>query len=36
MGVERSTFLVGGDGTVRKVWRRVRVEGHVGDVLGSA
>jgi peroxiredoxin Q/BCP len=36
MGVERSTFLVGGDGKVRKVWRRVRVDGHVGDVLGSA
>jgi peroxiredoxin Q/BCP len=36
MGVERSTFLVGGDGTVRKVWRRVRVDGHSGDVLGSA
>lgn len=36
MGVERSTFLVGGDGTVKKVWRRVRVDGHVGDVLGSA
>jgi peroxiredoxin Q/BCP len=36
MGVERSTFLVGGDGAVRKVWRRVRVDGHSGDVLGSA
>lgn len=35
MGVERSTFLVGGDGRVQKVWRRVRVDGHVGDVLGS-
>jgi peroxiredoxin Q/BCP len=36
MGVERSTFLVGGDGTVRKVWRRVRVDGHIADVLESA
>jgi len=36
MGVERSTFLVGEDGKVKKVWRRVRVDGHVGDVLGSA
>jgi peroxiredoxin Q/BCP len=36
MGVERSTFLVGGDGTVRKVWRRVRVDGHVGAILESA
>jgi peroxiredoxin Q/BCP len=36
MGVERSTFLVGGDGRVQKVWRRVRVDGHVADVLGNA
>jgi len=36
MGVERSTFLVGGDGKVQKVWRRVRVDGHVADVLGAA
>jgi peroxiredoxin Q/BCP len=36
MGVERSTFLVGGDGSVRKVWRRVRVDGHIADVLESA
>lgn len=35
MGVERSTFVVGGDGKVQKVWRRVRVDGHAGDVLGS-
>jgi peroxiredoxin Q/BCP len=36
MGVERSTFLVGQDGKVRKVWRRVRVDGHVDDVFESA
>ncbi len=36
MGVERSTFLVGADGNVAKVWRNVRVKGHVDSVLGEA
>jgi peroxiredoxin Q/BCP len=36
MGVERSTFLVGADGNVAKVWRNVRVKGHVDAVLGEA
>ncbi|PLX39248.1 MAG: thioredoxin-dependent thiol peroxidase [Hyphomicrobiales bacterium] len=33
MGVERSTFLVGADGTVAKVWRKVKVKGHAEAVL---
>lgn len=33
MGIERSTFLVGPDGTVLSVWRKVRVPGHVEAVL---
>jgi len=32
-GVERSTFLIDGEGTVRKVWRKVKVDGHVDEVL---
>ncbi|MEO1198454.1 MAG: peroxiredoxin [Pseudomonadota bacterium] len=36
MGVERSTFLVGSDGTVQKAWRKVKVPGHVEDVLAAA
>lgn len=36
MGVERSTFLVGADGNVAKVWRNVRVKGHVDAVLAEA
>jgi peroxiredoxin Q/BCP len=32
MGVERSTFLIDGEGVVRKVWRRVKVDGHVEAV----
>jgi peroxiredoxin Q/BCP len=35
MGVERSTFHVDRRGTVRQVWRAVRVPGHVDAVLHS-
>jgi len=31
-GIERSTFLIGPDGIVRKIWRKVRVKGHVQAV----
>ena len=33
MGIQRSTFLVGPDGTVRKVWKRVDVQEHDRQVL---
>lgn len=33
MGIERSTFLIGGDGTVLREWRKVKVPGHVDEVL---
>ncbi|MFK7791651.1 MAG: thioredoxin-dependent thiol peroxidase [Devosiaceae bacterium] len=33
MGVERSTFIVGPDGTIAKAWRKVKVPGHVEAVL---
>jgi peroxiredoxin Q/BCP len=36
MGIERSTFLIDGDGIVRKAWRKVKVAGHVDDVLAEA
>ncbi len=36
MGVERSTFLIGKDGKVIKSWRKVKVPGHVDDVLAAA
>ncbi len=35
MGVERSTFLIDAAGTLRKEWRKVKVKGHVRDVLKS-
>lgn len=36
MGIVRSTFLVDRDGVVRKVWRGVRVNGHVAEVQAAA
>jgi peroxiredoxin Q/BCP len=33
MGVERSTFLIGPDGTILKSWRGVKVPGHAAEVL---
>lgn len=33
MGVERSTFLVRADGTIARIWRKVRVPGHAEEVL---
>ena len=36
MGMERSTFLIGGDGTVLKAWRKVKVPGHAQEVLEAA
>jgi peroxiredoxin Q/BCP len=35
MGVERSTFLIGGDGTIRHIWRKVRVKDHAAEVLAA-
>jgi len=36
MGIERSTFLIDGDGVVREVWRKVKVPGHADKVLAAA
>jgi thioredoxin-dependent peroxiredoxin len=33
MGVERSTFLIDGQGVLRHEWRKVKVPGHVEEVL---
>ncbi|MFC0283417.1 peroxiredoxin [Camelimonas abortus] len=35
MGVERSTFLIGPDGVVRRVWRKVKPAGHAAAVLAA-
>jgi peroxiredoxin Q/BCP len=36
MGIERSTFLIDGSGVIRNVWRNVRIDGHVDEVLEAA
>ncbi|HTI66566.1 MAG TPA: peroxiredoxin [Caulobacteraceae bacterium] len=33
MGIDRSTFLIDPSGVVRKVWRKVKVPGHIESVL---
>lgn len=33
MGVERSTFLIDGDGKITRIWRKVKVPGHAEEVL---
>ena len=33
MGIERSTFLINEEGKVVKEWRKVKVKGHVEEVL---
>jgi peroxiredoxin Q/BCP len=35
MGVERSTFLIDGDGRIARAWRKVKVPGHAEEVLGA-
>ncbi len=35
MGIERSTYLLGEDHTIRQIWRKVRVKGHVEVVLDA-
>ena len=36
MGIERATFLIDRKGVIREVWRKVRVNGHVGAVSEAA
>ncbi len=33
MGIERSTFLIDAKGVLRQEWRKVKVKGHVDEVL---
>ncbi len=33
MGIDRSTILVGKDGRIAKLWRKVKVPGHAADVM---
>ncbi len=35
LGIVRSTFWIGPDGTIRKTWPRVRVAGHAAEILAA-
>ena len=36
MGIERATYLIAADGTIKQIWRKVKVKGHVEAVLEAA
>lgn len=36
MGIERSTFLIDGNGKINRIWRKVKVAGHADAVLQAA
>jgi thioredoxin-dependent peroxiredoxin len=36
MGMDRATFLIDGRGTIRQIWRKVKVPGHSAEVLKAA
>ncbi len=39
MGIERTTFLIGEEGTIERVWQKVRVADHIDEIvkaLGSS
>jgi peroxiredoxin Q/BCP len=35
MGIDRSTYLIDGEGVIRRIWRKVKVPGHVAEVLAA-
>lgn len=35
MGIERSTFIIDPEGKIARVWRKVKVPGHVDEVLDA-
>ena len=36
MGIDRSTVLIGPDGRVAKIWRKVKVPGHAAEIMKAA
>lgn len=35
MGIDRVTFLIGEDGTIQKIWPKVKVDGHTEEILAE-
>jgi peroxiredoxin Q/BCP len=36
LGVMRNTLLIGPDGKIMQIWRKVKVDGHADEVLAAA
>ena len=36
LGIARTTFLIGGDGRIARIWPKVKVDGHAAEVLAAA
>ena len=36
MGIERATYLIDAEGKIARIWRKVKVKGHVEEVLAAA
>jgi len=36
MGISRTTVLIGPDGRIARIWRKVKVDGHADEVLAAA
>lgn len=36
MGILRNTYLIGPDGRIARIWEKVKVAGHAGEVLAAA
>ena len=35
MGIERTTFLIDGNGVIRQIWSKAKVDGHSGEVIAA-
>ncbi|OLF73105.1 alkyl hydroperoxide reductase [Maricaulis sp. W15] len=35
MGIDRSTFLIDREGRIARIWHKVKVKGHVDEVIGA-
>lgn len=35
MGIERTTFLIDDNGVIQKIWRKVKVNDHIEDILST-
>jgi peroxiredoxin Q/BCP len=35
MGIERTTFVIGADGKIEKIYAKVKAQGHAGEVLAG-